>query len=114
MTEVVVNNSKELCNEHCDVFHQSQSDLDTLPSNIHVTYEVNEVLTSKEILRSPFDPGGRPLKLVTPPTRTDPPDKESVINQMSMEDNPALSMFLSTSHLFDPGDPIVKHFEDFE
>jgi len=88
-----VNSSKELCNEHCDVFHQSQSDLDTLPSNIHVTYEVKEVLKSKEIRKCPPDPDERPLKLVPPPTRTDPPDKDSVINPMSNQDNPALSMF---------------------
>jgi hypothetical protein len=92
LSEVKVNSLKELCNEQCDVFHQSQSELDTLPSNIHVSYEVKEVLKSKEILKSPPDPGERPLKLVPPPTRTDPPDKDSVINPMSKQDNPALSM----------------------
>jgi hypothetical protein len=114
LTEVKVNNLKELCNEHCEVSHQSQSELDTLPSNIHVMYEVKEVLKSKEILKIPPDPGERPLKLVPPPTKTDPPDKDPVINSMPNQDNPALSTFLTSSHPFDPGDPIVKHFGDSE
>lgn len=110
LNEAEVKHLNELRNEHSDVFCQSESDLDTHPSNFHVTYAVNDVLESKQILKNPYDPDETPLKSVFLPSKTDPPDKNFEFSEMSIRENPSVSIPLTPNFPFDPGDSSTKTY----